>query len=337
MRVLYIRNINQIAEIHAQELARRNHNTRIYEPNLSGGLAPLSIKLMRMPGRILDLRHVVGKLDAKYFDLVHIHWASYGILGFVSRIPFIVECHGLDVEHRLAKPFFRPILISILRRAAAVLCVTPDLLPIVQTVRPDALFFPGPVDTRRFVPRETIRQASTGSWTILFFTRLDPKKGPEVGIEGIARFTQRHPGVRVLLLDWGNMKEKYKQRYGTRFEFVPLVPPGQVQHLVCSADVIVGQFASGALGLSELQAMSCAKPVICSFRYEKAYPLPPPLYQANTAEEVDEHLESLYQHPEAGIALGQKAREWVVSNHSYEVLSDKLEALYSSIIERGDA
>ncbi len=334
MRILYVHNINRVAEIHARELARRNHFTNVYEPNLAGGLAPLPIKLMRMPERMLDLRHVIGDASSKHFDIMHIHWASYGVIGLTSRIPFIVECHGTDVRSRLRQPFFRSVLRLIFRRAAAVLCITPDLLPIVQSIRSDALFLPGPVDTQQFIPAKRDR---LHPWTILLFTRLDPIKGPEVAIEGILRFTERHADISVRLLDWGTSKEKYKQCYGERFEFVSLVPPDQVQHLIWSADVIVGQLTLGILSFCELQAMSCGKPLICSFRYEKAYPAPPPLCQANTAEEVEEHLEHLFQHPELGIALGQQAREWVVANHSYQILSDKLEALYYSSIERGSA
>ncbi len=332
MRILYVRNLNQVAEIQAHELARRNHLVKVCEPSLAGDHAPLPIKLAMMPGRMLSLRHITGELSPRHFDLAHIHWASYGILGLASRIPFIVECHGSDVRYRLKHPFFRSLLASVFRRAASVHCITPDLVPVVQAIRPDARFFPGPVDTDRFVPAKDAQSSSTRPWTILLFSRLDPVKGPEIATSGIARFTQRHPDVRVQLLDWGLLKEEYKQRYGERFEFVPLVPAEKVQHLIWSADVVVGQFLLGILSFCELQAMSCAKPVICPFRYHDAYPTPPPLCQATTVEEIDEQLEHLYQHPEVGTALGQRAREWVIENHDCRVLSDRLETLYQSIV-----
>ena len=336
MRILYIRNINQVAETQARELVRRNHSVRVYEPNLTGGFAPLPMKLAKMPVRLFSLRHIVGELNPNHFDIAHIHWASYGVLGLLSNIPFIVECHGTDVRHRLKEPFFRLLLTTIFRRAAAVLCITPDLMPVVQSVRPDALFFPGPVDTERFAPTEAIPAHSSRPWTILLFTRLDPVKGPEVAAEGIMRFARRHPEVHVQLLDWGLLKEGYKQRYGKRFEFLPFVPPEHVQRFISSADVIVGQFALGILSFCELQAMSCAKPVVCSFRYPEAYSLPPPVCQANSAEEVDEQLETLFQNPAAANELGQRAREWVTSYHSRRALAIRLEKLYQSILQSRD-
>lgn len=329
MRILYINNLNRVAETFGKDLVQRGHSVRVYEPSLTGGSAPLPLKLAMMPGRILDMRHIVGKLSSSHFDLIHIHWASYGVLGLASRVPFIVHCRGSDVRFRLKQPFFHSGLKFILRQSAMVLCSTPDLLPVIQSVRPDALFFPGPVDTEQFAPGEN---EQSRPWTLLLFARLEAIKGCEIAVQGIARFAERHPEVRVKLLDWGPETEKYKRCYGDRFEFVPFVTPELVQRLICSADVVVGQFFLGALGNSELQAMSCAKPVITSFRYEEAYPAPPPLCQATTAQKVDEHLEYVFQHPEAAAELGQSARSWVIKHHSRQFLAAKLETLYWSIL-----
>jgi len=334
LRILQVNQINRIAYMYADDLMQRGHDVEVYEPSFIGGFAPLPIKLALMPGRILDLRRVVGKLNQNHFDIIHIHWASYGVLGLVSKIPFIVHCHGSDVRDRLNQPLFRSVLTTILRRAAAVMCITPDLLPVVQSIRSDAIFSPAPMDTRLFTPGERSTSSSTSSWTILLFARLDPGKGVDLAIQGITCFAHRHPDVRVQLLDWGVLKEKYKQQYAQSFEFIPRVAADKVEHLIQSADVIIGQLALGALGLSEFQAMSCAKPVIASFRYQKAYPTPPPLCQATTSEEVFEHLEYLFQHPEEGISLGRKSREWVIENHDHRILGRRLESLYESILDR---
>ncbi len=333
MRILQVNNMNQVAQNYGSGLSQLGHSVTIYEPSLVGGLAPLPIKLAMMPWRILDMRHIVGKLTPKHFDIVHIHWASYGVLGLASRIPFVIHCRGDDVRDRLKQPLFRPTLTLILRQAAAVMCTTPDLLPIVRAVRSDALFFPAPVDTERFAPGESSHSRLSRPWTVLLFASLDLNKGVDIAMWGIARFVKRHPDVRVQVLDWGALRGQYRRQYHGHFEFIPPVVPTEVEFLIRSTDVIVGQFALGALGLAELQAMSCAKPVICSFRYGEAYSTPPPLYHANTAQEIDEHLEDLLQHPEEGVALGRKAREWVIKNHDRRILSAKLEELYLSILD----
>jgi glycosyltransferase involved in cell wall biosynthesis len=332
LRILYVNNINQVAEVFAHELQRRGHSTELFQPSLLGGFAPMPIKLALMPMRVLDMGRISGKLNAEHFDIMHIHWASYGVLGSLSSIPYVVHCHGSDIRERLNQPFFRPVLTSILRRAASVLCITPDLLPVIRSVRQNVIFSPAPIDTDRFIPCQGGQPLSQGCWTILLFARLDPEKGIDVALQGITRFVRRHTDVRVQLLNWGPLKKVYRYRYGERFEFLPLVAPDKVHHLIQAADVIVGQFALGALGLSELQSMSCAKPVIASFCYGDAYPTPPPLFQATTAEEVDEHLENIFLHPEVGMAIGREAREWVIKYHCYRNLAANLERLYQTIV-----
>ena len=332
MRILHVNDINQVASMYTSELAKRCHSVAVYEPSIKGGLAPLPVKLAFMPQRIFDLRHIIGSLNTNHYDIVHIHWASYGVLGLVSRLPFIVHCHGDDVRDRLKHPLFRQLLTTVFQRAAAVLCITPDLLPVVKTIRPDTIFSPAPIDTAQFAPDKMGHQHHSDSWTIMLFARFDPAKGTETAIQGIVRFADRHTGVHVRLLDHGPLKAEYRRRYGERFEFFPLVAADEVPRLLQSADVIVGQISFGALGLSELQAMSCAKPVIASFLFDDVYPVPPPLCKATTPEEVDEHLENLFQHREVATSLGSQARDWAISFHDKKVLVAQLEALYKSIL-----
>src|SRR5258708_29514900 len=107
MRILSIYNLNQVAGTYREDLMRRGHSVDIFEPNLDGAAASLPVKLSMMPKRVLNLRQVLGDLRPSHYDLVHIHWASYGILGLASQIPYIVECHGSDVRYRLQHPAHR--------------------------------------------------------------------------------------------------------------------------------------------------------------------------------------------------------------------------------------
>jgi hypothetical protein len=79
--------------------------------------------------------------------------------------------------------------------------------------------------------------------------------------------------------------------------------------------------------------MSCAKPVIASFRYPDAYSAPPPLCDASTANEVDAQLERLYGSREEGAALGRQARDWILRHHDCNLLAARLENLYQSVLD----
>lgn len=333
MRILSIYNLNQVASLYGEELARRGHLVGHFEPSLAGAGTSPAWKLARMPERILDLRRVIGELRPARYDLAHIHWASYGVLGLASRIPYIVECHGSDVRYRLRHPLYRALMKTIFQRAAGVHCITPDLLAVVQAVYPEAQFFPGPVDTERFAPEpEESEERRERPWTILLFTRLDPIKGPELAVEGIARFARRHPEARVQLLNWGKLKETFKARYSERFTFLEPISPREVPAMLRAADVVVGQCTLGILSFCELQAMSCARPVIVPFRYPEVYPTPPPICQVASAAEIDASLEKLFQQRELAGELGQRARAWAIENHGLKQLAIRLETRYRAIL-----
>lgn len=328
MRVLHVETINRVAHTYASGLDRLGITSLFFEPSLAGAGRPLPLKLLYMPGRLLHLRHVIGRLRPDYCDVVHIHWASYGIVGLFSKVPVVVHCHGRDVDRRVSHWLGRASLRLSLRNASAVLCISPDLLEPARRIRPDAVLFPASIDTGLFAPSS---ETPPHPWTVLLFARLDPLKGSPVAVEALERVKRRHPEARILLLDYGILSREYQRRFAGLFEFVPQMPNEAIRQLIWQADVVVGQFFLGALGLSELQAMSCGKPVIAAYRYPTAYPEPPPLRHAETPDEVDAHLEALYRDPGAAGLLGERARAWVCEYHGRDVLARRLATLYGSL------
>jgi glycosyltransferase involved in cell wall biosynthesis len=331
VRIIHINTINQVANMHARGLAPLGHTSEIVQPSMAGGLKPLPIKLAAMPWRMVDMVRVIPRLSPRHFDLAHIHWASYGALGLFGRIPFVVQVHGTDVRYRLAESGHRALFARISRKAGAILCTTPDLLSPVRAVCPAARYMPGPIDTALFAP-PTQPAAADRPWTVFLFTRLDPIKRADLAADGIERFMARHPEVRVRMLDWGERRAEFRQRFGERVEFLPPVAPHEVPQMLQEADVVVGQFGIGALTLSELQGMSYGLPVITSFQYGAEYSAPPPLLNAESAEQITERLEEVYASPTAAAALGARARTWVIEQHSYEEVARRLEALYAEIL-----
>jgi glycosyltransferase involved in cell wall biosynthesis len=335
VRILHVNDLNQVASTYASALEEHGHSVSIYRPSLAGAGAPLPLKLAAVPWRLLDLRRVIGRLNTEHFDILHVHWASYGLIGDVGRIPFVVQCHGSDVRGRMTNRVLRTALTRILRSAGAVLCITPDLLPTVRHVCPEAQFMPAPIDTEHFAPAPALGpRETTRPWSILLFARLDASKGADIAMDGVARFGRRHPEVRIRTLDWGAHRHRFRRLYGDRFEFVPRVTPDEVAELIRSADVVVGQFALGALGLSELQAMSCGKPVIASFRFPDAYLTPPPLLSAHTPSQIEARLETVMAQTEYAAAVGRDARQWVIGHHDKRVLAAQLESVYSQVTSR---
>lgn len=330
MRILQINPLpgNPIPLYYEAQLAARHHMIETYRPSTAGAGRPLPIKALLVPRRLLSMEQAVGKMSKRHFDVAHIHWASYSPLGLGSRIPYVIHCHGSDVRHRLRKPLYRAALGPGLDKAAAVFYATPDLAEPVRQARPDAIFMPVPIDVTRFTPEVT---RPPRPFTIMLFGRLEAGKGSRLAMEGIMRFAVRRSDISVITMDWGKLAGELKQQYGRRVEFLPRTTPDKMSEIVSHADVVVGQFVIGALGLSEFEAMSCAKPVIASYRYHGIYNESPPVCDAATAEDIDAWLEHLYQHPAETMAIGKQSREWVRKHHDGEAQIDLLERIYASI------
>src|SRR5579859_6409366 len=127
VRILHVDTVNAVAYAYADILERRGHVCAVERPSLKGASGSLLVKLAHMPGRVLDLRRITRLLTPDRFDVAHIQWASYGVLGLAGHIPYVVQCHGSDVRYRATDSRFRPLLRHIFRRAGAVLYMTPDL------------------------------------------------------------------------------------------------------------------------------------------------------------------------------------------------------------------
>lgn len=331
MRIIQVNPLpgNPIPALYEAKLAARHHTMGMCTPSTAGAGRASPLKVLAMPGRVLGLQDVVRQLRPRHYDVAHIHWASYSFLGLRSHIPYLVHCHGSDVRYRLRKGSYRALLGPGLRRAAAVLYATPDLADVVRSVRPDAIFMPVPIDVESFTPEDA---RPDRPFTVMLFGRLEPGKGSATAMEGIVRFAERHPDARVMTIDWGILSKDLQRHYGHRVEFLPRTTPDRMQQIVRQADVVVGQIVLGALGLSEFEAMSCAKPVIASFRYSDVYAAPPPIGNATSAEEIEQWLERLYQQPEQAAALGRDGRAWVRAHHDSDVLIQRLEQIYAAAL-----
>ncbi|NYE94883.1 hypothetical protein FHU41_001104 [Psychromicrobium silvestre] len=99
---------------------------------------------------------------------------------------------------------------------------------------------------------------------------------------------------------------------------------------LADSDIVIGQICFGALGLSDLEAMCQAKPLIAKFTQDEVYGQKAPLY--NTAEEKPLRLVSrILEDPATAAKTAVAGREWAQRFHSAVVLEERLEDLYREL------
>ena len=164
-----------------------------------------------------------------------------------------------------------------------------------------------------------------GDFFALTSSRLDSKnKGSHLVIEAFARFAAGHSGARLAITGWGNDEEKARDMIrGHGIEdkvlLLPFSGKALVRDYLRSCDVMLDQFVLGYFGGAGLEAMACGSPVIGRIEAEQYEAIcnsgAPPILNAATVEEIQQHLEALAVDSEMKERVGRETREWFVENH----------------------
>ncbi len=281
--------------------------------------------------RIVDIIRLGQHLRKGKYNIVHIHFGTFAYLALLNRVPFYLHIHGTDIRRFVNSPVLGTIIRLGLQKANAVFYTTPDLKPLVEKYRPDAIFFPNPIDTEKFYPnKEPIDQQNSIVFNI---NKLDRYKGLDKVLPALDQILVNKPDVRVLMFDFGNAlleSEEFISTYrkDPRLTLMHPVSHKKMLELIQGASVIVGQMETGSLGCSELESMACAKPVVCKFTHGDAYPSNPPLYNAHTSDELRERIEYILMNPQEAEKIGQDAHEWIVKYYDKKIVAKKLVEIY---------
>jgi glycosyltransferase involved in cell wall biosynthesis len=150
---------------------------------------------------------------------------------------------------------------------------------------------------------------------VLLISRLWDRKGINVAIDIVREFKRRVPEARVSAFSWGPELERYRSM--PEFEFIPTVPYSGMPGVINAHDVVIGQFKLGIMSMSELESMSCGKPVVSYFKYNEFYDEPPPLYSAREVGAAVDYLVALCENGTMRREAGERGRQWVIERHDY--------------------
>ena len=327
MRIAEINDIASVASELAEGLRARGHEVTFIQPRLLGARLHWAIKGLVGPVRALEWFQLARRLRRGNYDLAHIHYAYMGIVGVLGRFPYILHCHGGDIRDPTL--FTGWIKEKALRQAARVFYATPDLGPAVLARRPDAEFMPNPIDTVAFAPLSP----AAASPEVYIACSLDDIKGASEILAACRSLAKVRPDIRFTAIAGAP--------YTSRFAALPNVrvirhrPRAALPAQICRHGVVVGQVFLGAVGMAELEAMSCGRPVITHFEYGHAYPEPPPFIQARTAGDIAREIARLVDDPELRRDLGEKGRAWIERHHALDRIAARVEQAAQAVLLQG--
>ena len=333
LKILHVHDVAFVASTLVSGLQEIGVDAELYEflnfkklhlPRILGLLVTLFL-------RFYEIFRLNRYLRKEKFDIVHVHYGSFAYLAFINRVPYFLHIHGTDVRTYIHWPILGNIIRHGINKARVVFYTTPDLKALVNPFRQDATFFPNSINTEIFKP--IVGKNLTCDLTIFNINKLDRFKGVDQVLRGIELLWEQAPHVRVIMFEFGNATEEAREflekyRDNSRLSLISRVSHEKMVSLINETSLILGSMGTGILTCSELEAMACAKPVICKFKYSDMYPTPPPIYNAESPEEIRDHILHILNNPEQARQIGIEARQWIMKYYDNRIIAQKLLEIY---------
>lgn len=258
-------------------------------------------------------------------DVLHINYGVSGYYGWFRK-GVVLHLHGTDVRQDLQSAVLGPVVRRSIRSADAVLYSTPDMAEQVRALRPDAEWFPAPLQPSA----ETLLAPSRprDGRHVFFASRWDDSKGAPDLVKLAARLKEARPELELSGVNWGTHASEAAAA-GVRL--LPHLSSDDFRQHLADADVVIGQLAFGVLGLSDLEAMAQGRPLVAKFTAAEAYGSEAPIANTTASEPFDRVLKLLTDTAGAE-ELGTAARRWALEHHAASALEERLEGLYEKVL-----
>jgi L-malate glycosyltransferase len=347
-----------------RELAARGHDLHVaaQRVDLRGELPPnVAVHVLGPPrspapldrlGFMWRLRHLHSRLERRApFAVVHqLNPVDVGLSLALTDLrvplvlgPYVPEWPGFPKPGgRLARPAVlrlnRMIRAAQQRRATTLLLSTPAAASRLAIDPSPGMHVreisPG-IDDRAWVPG-----ADTTGQDVLFLANLEVRKGIHLALDAFERLVPRLPAARLIVAGRGPELEAVQRRISStpalaRVELLGHLPRDQVMATMQNSDVYCLPSYDEPFGMTALEAMACAKPVVATAAGGLDHLVPdaggrkvPPGDAAALAEALYEVLAD----PERRHAMGRHNRQVVKQRYAWARVVDRLEEAYEEAL-----
>lgn len=300
-------------------------------------------------------------LEFSDFDIVHSWTAALLEIPFAHSllkwkgIPYIAVATGSDLREETRKMSLKGIQIRKHFKRACLTASGPDRLNVEQIRElglDNHLYIHLPIDTDKSKPLP--KGNSFPEFDLLFFhpSRIDwgIKDGGKVRssmkqtdrfFRALAHFNSEGGNAGVIVAERGQdlpYAKKLVEELGLRsyVRWIPSLTQEELPSFFNQCDVVVDQFSVGSFGTTALEAMACGKPVMIYIDkefHQLSYPKsPPPVLNCQNEGEIYQCIKQA-ANPFFCRELGQKARQFIMEFHHWEVVIDEWIDIYRNLIE----
>lgn len=296
------------------------------------------------------------------YDIVHTHTVFAPIVSFihwlcqVRRIPYIMTPHGMLEPWALSykawkkRTYYNLLELPALQKASAI-----HVIANVEAYNVKSLGFEHLVTVPNGIHRQEFenfpeaevfyqRFPETRSKTlILFLGRIDPKKGLDLLAPAFATVHAKFPHTHLVVAGPDNIgflstAQHYFLQAGCldAVTFTGMLT-GELKYAsLAVANLFVAPSYSEGFSMSVLEGMASGLPCVitagCNF---------PEAAMAKAAQVVDINTDGIANAliqclscPQQSKAMGDRARDFIFQNYTWEIAAEKLVKLYQAIIDR---
>jgi glycosyltransferase involved in cell wall biosynthesis len=296
------------------------------------------------------IKKVVAEIYREFpFDLIHAHVAlpdGYAAMLVANKLakPFVVTIHGADAYVTVSRNRQCHEGVSkVVEAAARVIVVSERLKQVLGKklgeVKNNMTVIYNGVSLSKAYPGQVSKTDS--SKILLSLGYLIERKGHRYVLEAVAQLLPRYPELRYLIAGSGPLRpdlEALTRKLGiqSNVQFLGFVPNKDLPRLLSLCDIFVLPSWDEAFGVVYLEAMLNGKPVIgCQGEGPEDFVEHGKtglLVKPRNVESLIEALDFLLSHPDEAKAMGERAREVVLANYTWEKNAEKTIAVYREVL-----
>jgi phosphatidylinositol alpha-mannosyltransferase len=337
----------------ARELQARGHEVRILAP-ADGDVEPGVIALGRTIGvpfngsvaRVAFGPRVTARvrvaLRRARADVVHVHEpftvSTSMLAAMASKVPVVATFHVAAPDsraYRLARAPLGPLW----RKIAVKIAVSRSARATVERVfGPGARIVPNGIDTHVY---DDVGEVEPGSKSVLFFGRLEQRKGAQVLVDALPELFRAVPDAQVVIAGGGPLRDELTAKVGSERRVhltgEPFEESERVPLLSAASVVCLPALGGESFGVTLLEAMAAGRPIVASdisgYAGVARAGIDADLVEPGNAAALAAALARALTDPEHARALAASARARA-ARFDWRVVADEVEDVYREALER---
>ncbi len=302
-------------------------------------------------------------LHVRDYDIVNTHaifsYANLPAYQACQRddIPYVIHPHGMLETWALGykswkkQPYYSLIEKPALEQASAIrVLAIPEAESLQRLgIKTPLALIPNGISAETFAsPTNTeifyqAFPATTDKTLILFLGRIDPKKGLDLLATAFANIHQEFPQTHLVIAGPDNIGHlpTVKQYFADRHCLEAVTFTGMIEGdlkaaVLATANIYVAPSYSEGFSMSVLEGMVSGLPCVittgCNFPEAEAAQVAHVV--EITADAIANALLRCLKQPEIATEMGDRARQFVLANYTWDKIATDLTCLYQAILDR---